>query len=106
MTAQPDQQLVLNVKRLATFPISVVLLFEILTTRSATGYWCGCGRSQSRSRSRDQSRRNIHEAEFTHDTSKHIIDSTNSEVNVVKLLQAYCMVNSEGSELRYRKVKQ
>ena len=37
------------------------------------------------------------------DTSKHIVDTTNSEVDVVKLLQAYGMVPSEGSELKHRK---
>ena len=41
-----------------------------------------------------------------HDTSKPIADTTNSEVDVVKLLQAYGMVNSNGSGLRHRKVKQ
>ena len=40
-----------------------------------------------------------------HNTSKPIADTTNSEVDVVKLLQVYGMVNSEGSELRRRKVR-
>ena len=75
------------------------------TMRSPTGYWCGRGRSNNRGRGRDQSRCNVHEAE-TQDTSKPIVDTTNSDVDVVKLLQAYGMVNSEGSELRHRKVKQ
>ena len=33
------------------------------------------------------------------DTSKPIADTTNSEVDVVKLLQAYGVINSDGSEL-------
>ena len=39
------------------------------------------------------------------DTSKPIIYVTNSEVDVVKLLQAYGMVPIEGSELKHRKIK-
>ena len=42
----------------------------------------------------------------TQDTLKPIADTTNLEVNVVKLLQAYGMVNSDRSGLRHRKVKQ
>ena len=72
----------------------------------STGYWCGCGRSTNRGRGSD-TRRNVHEAEAeTQDTSKPIVDTTNSEVDVVKLLQAYGMVNSDRSELRHRKVRQ
>ena len=37
------------------------------------------------------------------DTSKPIIDVTNSEVDVVKLLQAYGMVPTEGLELKHRR---
>ena len=37
------------------------------------------------------------------DTSKPKVDGTNSEVDVVKLLQAYGMVPTEGSELKHRK---
>ena len=44
----------------------------------------------------------MYEAE-TSDTSKPIIDSTNSKVDVVKLLQAYGMVFTDGSELKRRK---
>ena len=39
------------------------------------------------------------------DTSKPIVDATNSEVDVVKLLQAYGMVPTDGSELKHRKTK-
>ena len=41
----------------------------------------------------------------TTDTSKPIVDSTNSKVDVVKLLQAYGMVPTEGSELKHRRKK-
>ena len=44
----------------------------------------------------------MYEAETT-DTSKSIVDETNSEVDIVKLLQAYCMVPTEGSELKHRR---
>ena len=40
----------------------------------------------------------------TSDTSKPIVDATNSEVDVVKF-QAYGMIPTEGSELKHRKVK-
>ena len=72
--------------------------------RSSTGYWCGQGRSTNRGRSHD-ARHNIHEAE-AQDNSKPIGDTINSDVDVVKLLQAYGMTNSDGSELRHRKVRQ
>ena len=39
------------------------------------------------------------------DTSKPIIDATNPEVDVVKLLQTYGMVPTEGSELKHRRPK-
>ena len=39
------------------------------------------------------------------DTTKPIVDATNSEGDVVKLLQAHGMVPTEGSELKYRSVK-
>ena len=44
----------------------------------------------------------VYEAKTT-DTSKPIVDATNSEVDVVKLLQAYGMVPTEGSELKHRR---
>ena len=69
--------------------------------RPSTGYWHGHGRNTNRGKSRD-TRHNVHEVE-AQDTSKPITDTTNSDVDVVKLLQAYGMVNSEGSELRHRK---
>ena len=46
----------------------------------------------------------MYEAETT-DTSKPIVHATNSEVDVIKLLQAYGMVPTEGSELRHRTKK-
>ena len=39
------------------------------------------------------------------DTSKPTIDAINSEVDVVKLLEAYGMAPTEGSELKHRKIK-
>ena len=36
---------------------------------------------------------------------KNLVDATNSEVDVVKLLQAYGMIPTEGSELKHRRVK-
>ena len=46
----------------------------------------------------------MYEAETT-DTSKPIVDTTNSEVDVIKLLQEYGMVPTEGSELKHRRKK-
>ena len=46
----------------------------------------------------------VYEAETT-DTSKTIVDATNSEVDIVKLLQAYGMVPTEGSEFKHRRKK-
>ena len=46
----------------------------------------------------------MYEAETT-DTSKPIVDATNSEVDVIKLLQACGMVPTEGSELKHRRMK-
>ena len=46
----------------------------------------------------------MYEAEIS-DTSKPIVDGTNSEVDVVKLLQAYGIVPTDRSELKYRKRK-
>ena len=46
----------------------------------------------------------MYEAEAS-DTSKPIVDTTNSEVDVVKLLQVYGMVPTEGSELKHRRKK-
>ena len=46
----------------------------------------------------------VYEAE-TSDTSKPIVDATNSEVDMVRLLQAYGMVPTEGSELKHRRTK-
>ena len=73
----------------------------MLTSNKITrGSWCnkggggkGCG-----------SKRAVYEAETT-DTSKPVVDATNSEVDVIKLLQAYGMVPTEGSELKHRRKK-
>ena len=54
--------------------------------RPSTGYWHGHGRNTNRGKSHDI-RHNVHDAE-AQDTSKPIADTTNSDVDVVKLLQA------------------
>ena len=41
----------------------------------------------------------------TTNTSKPIVDATNSEVDVLRLLQVYGMVPTEGSELKHRRKK-
>ena len=46
----------------------------------------------------------MYEAE-TSDISKPTVDATNSEVDVVKLLQAYGIVPTDESELKHRKKK-
>ena len=46
----------------------------------------------------------VYEA-ITTDTSKPIVDASNSKLDVVKLLQAYGMVPTEGSELKHRRKK-
>ena len=78
------------------------------STRPSTGYWCRCGRNTNRGRGHiNDTRCNVYEAEAeARGTSKTIADTTNSEVDVVKLLQAYGMVNSDRSGLRHRKVEQ
>ena len=48
------------------------------------------------------SKRAVYEAETT-DTSKPIVDATNSDVDIVRLLQVYGMVPTEGSELKHRR---
>ena len=54
------------------------------SNRNTRGSWHGRGRGHG-------SKHAVYEAETTH-TSKPIIDATNSEVDVIKLLQAYGMV--------------
>ena len=78
------------------------------SARPSAGYWHGRGRNTKGCRGHiNDTRRNVHEAEGeARDTSKPIADTTNLEVDVVKLLQAYGMVNSDRSGLRHRKVKQ
>ena len=62
------------------------------------------GRSRGNRSRGHGSKLTVYEAE-TSDTSKPIVDATNSEVDVVKLLQAYGMVPTEGSELKHRRKK-
>ena len=62
------------------------------SNRNTRGSWCGRGRG-SRGHG---SKYAVYEAE-TNNTSKPIVDATNSEVDVIKLLQAYGMVPTEGS---------
>ena len=71
--------------------------------RNTRGSWHGRGRSNRGGRGRG-SKHAVYEAEMS-DTSKPIVDATNSKVDVVKLLQAYGMVPTEGSELKHRRVK-
>ena len=70
------------------------------SNRNTRGSWCSRGRVGRG----HGSKHTVYEAETT-DTSKPIVDATNSEVNVVKLLQAYGMVPTEGSELKHRRKK-
>ena len=72
--------------------------------KNIRGSWRGRGRGNNRGGKGRGSKHAVYEAE-TSDTSKPIIDATNPEVDVVKLLQAYGMVPTEGSELKHRKVK-
>ena len=66
--------------------------------------WHARGRGNNRGGKGCGSKCAVYEA-GTSDTSKPIIDATNSEVDVVKLLQAYGMVPTEGSELKHRRPK-
>ena len=72
------------------------------SSRNIRGSWCSRGRG-NRSRGHG-SKCVVYEGE-TSDTSKPIVDATNSEVDVVKLLQAYGMVPTEGSKLKHRRKK-
>ena len=71
--------------------------------RNTRGSWHGRGRGNNKGRKGRGSKCVVYEAEMS-DTSKPIIDATNPEVDVVKLLQAYGMVPTDGSELKHRKV--
>ena len=64
------------------------------------GSWHGRGRGDRGHGSKHA----VHEAETT-DTSKPIVDATNSDVDIVRLLQAYGTVPTEGSELKHRRKK-
>ena len=55
------------------------------SNRNTGGSWHGRGRGSNRSNRGHGSKRAVYEAE-TSDTSKPIVDATNSEVDVVKLL--------------------
>ena len=70
------------------------------SNRNTRKSWHGKGRG-SRGRG---SKHAVYEAETT-DTSKPIVDTINSEVDVVKLLQAYGMVPTDRSELKHRRTK-
>ena len=71
--------------------------------RNTRGSWCGKGIDNNRGGKGHGFKCAAYEAK-TSDTLKPIIDATNHEVDV-KLLQAYGMVPTEGSELKHRKVK-
>ena len=74
------------------------------SNRNTRGSWHGRGRSSNRCGKGHGPKCVVYEAE-TSDTSIPIVDATNSEVDVVKLLQAYGMVPTEGSELKHRRTK-
>ena len=67
------------------------------SNRNTRGSWCSQGRGSNRNNRGRGSKCAVYEAEMS-DTSKPIVDTTNSEVDVVKLLQAYGMVPTEESE--------
>ena len=70
------------------------------SNRNTRGSWHGRGRGSRGHGSKGA----VYEAETT-DTSKPIVDATNSDVDIVRLLQAYGMVPTEGSELKHRRKK-
>ena len=70
------------------------------SNRNTRGSWCSRGRGGRGHGSRHA----VYETETT-DSSKPIADATNSEVDIVKLLQAYGMVPTEGLELKHRRNK-
>ena len=70
------------------------------SNRNTRGSWSGRGRGGRG----HGSRCTVYEAE-TSDTSKPTVDSTNSEADIIKLLQAYGMVSTEESELKHRRKK-
>ena len=72
----------------------------LTSNRNTRGSWCGRGRG-GRGRG---SKHVVYVAETT-DTSKPIVDATNSDVDIIRLLQAYGMVPTEGSELKHRRKK-
>ena len=72
----------------------------LTSNRSSRGSWHGRGRGGRGHGSRCA----VYEAETT-DTSKPIVDATNSEVDVIKMLQAYGMVPTDGSELKHKRMK-
>ena len=64
------------------------------------GSWYGRGRGGRGHGSKHA----VYEADTT-DTSKPIADATNSDGDIIRLLQAYGMVPTEGSELKHRRKK-
>ena len=74
------------------------------SNRNTRGSRHGRGRGSNRGGKGHGSKCAVYVAE-TFDTSKPIVDATNSKVDVVKLLQANGMVPTEGSELKHRRTK-
>ena len=70
------------------------------SNRNTRGSWQGRGRGGRGCGSKCT----VYEAETT-DTSKPIVDATISDVDIIRLLQAYGMVPTEGSELKHRRIK-
>ena len=68
------------------------------SNRNSRGSWQGRGRDGRG----HESKHAVHEAETT-DTSKLIVYATNSNVDVIRLLQAYGMVPTEGPELKHKR---
>ena len=72
--------------------------------RNTRGSWCGREVEAITGGKGHGYRCAVYEAEMS-DTSKPLINATNPKVDVVKLLQAYGMVPTEGSELKHRRLK-
>ena len=79
--------------------------FKVQSTTSAPNFnrnTRGSWHSRGRGGRGHGSKHAVYEAK-TIDTSKPIVDATNSKVDVVKLLQAHGMIPTEGSELEHRR---
>ena len=70
------------------------------SNKNSKGSWHGRGRGKGCG-----SKHAVYEAKTT-DASKPIVDATDSEVDIIRLLQAYGMVPTEGSELKHRRKKE